>query len=477
MGITAESHRERAKSSITIVRRGADLRASLAGVSRPELPDRPPFAIRARLLTPLAAGGMRHDADGLVVVDAAGRLAHAGAAGDRPAEAESAVDLRPWVVMPGMVDLHAHVPQFPNAGVGFALDLLTWLDRLTFPTERSWSDPAVAARSAPGIFEAFAAAGTTTVLAYGVVYEAAMAAAFQAADSHGIRAILGKVMMDRGTYDPTIEPSTILERSLRESADLIARWHGADGGRLGYAVTPRFAISCTAEMLRESAALAHSTGAWWQTHVSEDPGEIAEVARLFPEARDYVDVYDRAGGLGDHTILAHAIHCSDRELARLVETGTRVAHCPASNLFIGAGVMPLARFLEAGLSIGLGSDVSGGPDASIFSVMRAGAYAQMARRSLVGDKGALLDPLEWLRIGTLEGARALGLGAVIGSLEVGKEADMIAVDPAFVAPVEGQPVDDDPADLASRLIFRAHPDMVRGAWVRGRRLAGPGRRG
>jgi guanine deaminase len=445
-------------------------------VDAEQLPDRPPFAIRARLLTPLVAGGMRHEPDALLLVDAAGRIAFAGPAADRPAETADAIDLRPWVVMPGLIDLHAHLPQFPNVGVGFALDLLTWLDRLTFPIEQSWSDPTVAAHTAPAIFEAFATAGTTTVLAYGVVYEAAVDAAFQAAERHGIRAILGKVMMDRGTYDPTVEPSTILERSLRESAGLITRWHGADDGRLGYAVTPRFAISCTAEMLRESAALARATGAWWQTHVSEDPGEIAEVARLFPEARDYVDVYDRAGGLGERTILAHAIHCSERELARLVETGTRVAHCPASNLFIGAGLMPLARFLEAGLLIGLGSDVSGGPDASIFSVMRAGAYAQMARRSLVGDEGAVLDPLDWLRMGTLDGARALGLGDVIGSLETGKEADLIAIDPALVAPLEGQAIDDDPADLASRLIFRAHPAMVRGAWVRGRRLAGPGRR-
>ena len=245
-----------------------------------------------------------------------------------------------------MVDTHAHLPQLPNAGLGFALDLLTWLERVTFPTERSWSDPEVAQRLAPAIFGAFAAAGTTTVLGYGTVYAAAMDAVFAAAEGHGIRAILGKVMMDRGTYDPIIEPSTILERSLRESADLISRWHGADDGRLGYAVTPRFAVSCSAEMLRESASLAHETGTWWQTHVSEDPGEIAEVRRLFPESRDYVDVYDRAGGLGERTVLAHAIHLSDRELARLVETGTRVAHCPASNLFIGAGVMPLARYLE-----------------------------------------------------------------------------------------------------------------------------------
>lgn len=440
-------------------------------------PTRPPFALRARVLTPLGANranGTYHEPDALLIVDQEGRLSFVGPAADRPAEATAAVDLRPWVLLPGMVDTHAHLPQLPNAGVGFALDLLTWLDRLTFPTERSWSDPAVAEALAPRIFEAFAAAGTTTVLGYGVVYEAAMDAAFRAAEAHGIRAILGKVMMDRETYDPTIEPSTILDRSLRESADLIARWHDADGGRLGYAVTPRFAISCTADMLRGSAELARSTGTWWQTHVSEDPREIAEVGRLFPDALDYVDVYDRAGGLGERTILAHAIHLSDRELARLVETRTSVAHCPASNLFIGAGVMPLARYLEAGLPVALGSDVSGGPEASIFSVMRAGAYAQMARRSLAGDERRVLGPLDWLRMGTLEGARALGLADRIGSLEAGKDADLIAIDPALVAAVPGAPADDDPEDLMSRLIFRANPDMVRSAWVRGRALAGPG---
>jgi guanine deaminase len=283
-------------------------------------------------------------------------------------------------------------------------------------------------------------------------------------------------MMDRDTYDPTIEPATILDRSLRESADLIERWHGLDDGRIGYAVTPRFAITCTAEMLRDSVALARSTGAWWQTHVSEDPFEIAEVRRLFPRATDYVDVYDRAGGLGSKTILAHAIHLSDRELQRLVETGSHVAHCPASNLFIGAGVMPLARYLAAGLSVALGSDVSGGPEASIFSVMRIGAYAQLARRSMVGDEGAILGPLDWLRLGTLDGARALGLEDRIGSLETGKEADLIAIDPSLVAAVPGSAMDDDPEDLMSRLIFRAHSDMVRAAWVRGRRLEGPAAR-
>ena len=442
------------------------------------LPDRPPFALRARVLTPLAAGGVADHPDGLVEVDAAGRIAWVGSTSERPAGAGAAdaIDLRPLVVLPGMVDLHAHLPQLPNAGLGAGLDLLTWLDRYIFPLERRFDDAEDAARLAPAAFRTFAAAGTTTLLAYGAVYKASMDGAFRAAEAHGIRAILGKVMMDRITYDETIDRSTILERSLRESEELISAWHGADDGRLGYAVTPRFAVSCTADMLRESAALAARTGAWWQTHVSEDAGEIDEVRRLFPEARDYVDVYDRAGGLGPRTILAHAIHLSDRELARLVETDTRVAHCPSSNLFLASGIMPLARYREAGLRVGLGSDVAGGPDPSIFSVMQVGAYAQAALKTVAGEAKPVLGPLDWLRLGTYEGARALGLDDRIGSIEQGKEADLIAVDPRMTAPRRDLSYDAwaiEPNDVMSRLIFRAHPDMVRGAWVRGRRLGGP----
>ena len=443
----------------------------------PVLPAHPPFTLRARLLTPLAAGGTSHEADGLLIVDAAGRITFAGQAGERPDDAATALDLRPWVLLPGMVDLHAHLPQIANAGLGAGLDLLTWLERYIFPLEHDF-DEAAAERLAPMAWRSFAATGTTTALVYGAVYEASLDATFRAAEAHGIRAIVGKVMMDRGTYDPTIKQADILDRTLRESADLISRWHGRDDGRLRYAVTPRFAISCSAELLRESAALARSTGAYWQTHVSEDRGEIAEVARLFPKAIDYVDVYDRAGGLGERSVLAHAVHLSDRELARLVETGSHVAHCPASNLFLASGVMPLGRYLAAGLSVGLGSDVAGGPDLSIFTAMRASFYAQNALSvgGLAGEPVGGPAPFDWIRMGSLDGARALGLDAEIGSLEAGKEADVIAVDPAFVAAVPGAS-DDDPEDLASRLIFRAHPDMVRGAWVRGRRLEGPGARG
>jgi len=477
----------------------------------PRLPERPPFALRCRMLTPLAEGGTRWEADALVEVDAAGRLAWAGtwlewsrwagvggAAAARmarppeepghapglrdtpgsatpppvatagPGRPPDVLDIRPCVLLPGFVDLHVHLPQFPSAGLGAGLDLLTWLERHIFPLERGY-DVATAERLAPQVFRALAAAGTTTVLGYGAIWQDSLDATFRAAEAHGIRAVIGKVMMDRVTYDERVPRDRILEVSLRESAELAERWHGRDDGRLGYAVTPRFAVACTQELLRESAALARQVGCYWQSHVAEDRNEVAEVRRLFPDARDYVDVYDDAGALGERTILAHAIHLNDREIARLVETGTRVAHCPGSNMFLASGVMPLARFLECGVIVGLGSDVAAAPDPSIATQMRVGFYTQNALRVMAGDGRPILDPLGWLRLGTLEGARVLGIDAITGSLETGKEADMLCIDPAALAPLPGI-VDDDPSDLMSRLIFRSRPQMVCGTWVRGRLL-------
>ena len=434
----------------------------------PDQLGQPPYSIRASILTPLDAGESRYLPDGRLDVDEHGSIARLVPWNPDEAGRADVIDLRPLVVLPGLVDLHAHLPQLPNAGLGAGLDLLTWLERYIYPLERDFHASA-AERLAPLAFRAFAAAGTTTAVLYGAVYEDSLDACFGAAEAHGIRAVIGKVMMDRLRYDPTVDDRKVLAVSLEQSQRLIERWHGRDDGRLRYAVTPRFAVSCSEDMLRESAALANAYGAYWQSHLSEDRNEIAAVQRLFPDALDYTDVYDRAGGLGPRTILAHAIHLSEREIARLAETGARIAHCPSSNLFLASGAMPLARYLDAGLVVGLGSDVAGGPELSIFSVMRAGAYTQSGRHTMLGEGRGQLRPLDWLRLATLEGARALGLEASIGSLEAGKEADFILVDPRVTAPVAGEPMDD-PSDIVSRLVYRTRPEMVTGAWVRGRRL-------
>jgi guanine deaminase len=377
------------------------------------------------------------------------------------------------VVMPGLVDLHVHLPQIPNAGLGAGMELLDWLDRYIFPLEQAYSGE-VAAAEAPRVFRAMAAAGTTTISAYAALWPDSTDACFAAAEAHGIRAVIGKVMMDRVTYDAGIARSDILEVSLRQSAELCERWHGADDRRLRYAFTPRFAVSCSEAMLAESARLAAHYGAYWQTHLAEDAGECDTVQRLFPASRDYLEVYERAGGLSERAILAHAIHLSDSEVSRLAASGAKVAHCPASNLFLSSGMMPLGRYLAAGVPVGLGTDVAGGPELSIFSVMRAAAVTQRVLILLAegAPRGAPrpFGPLDWLRLGTLEGARALGMGNEIGSLEVGKEADLILVEPSVTAPLPGTDELTEPEELMSRLIFRPHPDMVRGAWVRGKLL-------
>jgi guanine deaminase len=434
----------------------------------PDLPVRPPFVLRARLLTPLDAGGTRYETDGVMAVDADGRIAEAGPWPGRSDAGWPVFDVRPLVLLPGMVDLHVHLPQVPAAGIGAGLDLLTWLARHIFSLERAFRAP-VAEELMPAVYRAMAASGTTTILAYGAIWADSLDAAFRAAEAHGIRATLGAVMMDRLSYDDETPAGEHLDRSLRESAALCQRWDGAADGRLGYAFTPRFAVSCSAELLRESAALATQHGAIWQTHLSEDAREIETVRDLFPEAGDYLDVYDRAGGLGPRSVFAHAIHLSDSELGRLVASGSRIAHCPVSNLFISSGVMPLAKYLEAGATVGLGSDVAGSPELSILTQMRTGFYAQNAHRVATGDQRPIVDPLELLRLGTLEGARAMGLDRVTGSLEVGKEADLICIDPRLTLPPGGED-SDDPGTLMSLLIFRERPGMVRGAWVRGRSL-------
>ena len=435
------------------------------------VPAQPPFALRARLLSALPDGNTLWLADGVLEVDEAGRIRSVRAAADTPRAAETAIDLRPLVVMPGLVDTHVHIPQVPAAGLGAGMDLLAWLERYVFPLEHDF-DVATAEELAPQVYRAMAAAGTTTFSGYAAIWPDSTDACFRAAEEHGIRAIIGNVLMDRVTYDDRTPPGDILENALRASAELCERWHGAAEGRLRYAFTPRFAVSCSADMLRESAALAEHYGATWQTHLAEDAREMATVAEHFPEAIDYLDVYDRAGGLGRKALLAHSIHLSDREVARMVETDSAVAHCPVSNMFIRSGVMPIARYLDEGLRIGLGTDVAGAPELSVITQMRLGFFGHNSRAVVVGDDAPVPEPLEWLRLGTLGGAQALGLDDVIGSLEPGKEADLIVVDPELGRPPGAEPCGD-VEELASRLIFRERAGMVRAAWVRGRRLEGP----
>jgi guanine deaminase len=295
--------------------------------------------------------------------------------------------------------------------------LLEWLQNYTFPNEARFSDPAHAERVARAFFAELLRHGTLTALVFSTIHTQATEAFFEEAERRSFRAILGKTMMDRNAPSALLEDP---ESALRGSRELLRKWHGR--GRLGYAITPRFAPTSTPELLGAARTLREEfPDAWVHTHVSENVAETEWVASLFPEAEGYLDVYDRFGLLGPRTVLAHGVHLTDAELDRMAESGTHIAHCPNSNLFLGSGLFPMQRVLERRISFGLGTDIGAGTTLSMFTVM-ADAYKVQQVRGLV------LSPVQLWYLATLGGARALGLENEAGSLEPGKAADFLVLD-------------------------------------------------
>jgi len=444
---------------------------------------------RAHLLGP--HDGMRLDevADGALVVDPAGRFTAVGPYEEVAAAhpGEEVQDLRPLWILPGLVDLHSHLPQYPAVAMD-GLELLPWLEAHIFPAEQRFEDPDYAALAARRYFRDQLGLGTTTTVVYGSVHPEATHRAFQEAERMGVRCVLGKVMMDRNVPDRLRETA---EASLAQSEELCAAWHGRDGGRLQYAFTPRFAPTCSAALLSGAGRLAERHSAYVQTHVSENVQEIRWVRELFPEALDYTDVYQRAGLLGPRTLLGHGIHLSPRERGAILAAGASIVHCPRSNAFLKSGIMPLRRWLDEGLSVGLGTDVGAGPSLDLWAEMAmactasglrwAGQKAQRGRLEGLGLEEAERDrlcraldlepdlpiaPAQAFILATLGGARALGQADRFGSLEAGKDADFIVVDPATVDPDPGR--SQEAEQVLCRLLYRSDARMVRAAYVRGR---------
>jgi guanine deaminase len=446
---------------------------------------------RAPLLSARSLGHLAFEADGGLRVGSDGRIQAAGAFADIAAAHPGAElqDLRPHWILPGLVDLHAHLPQYQAVACD-GLELLPWLETHIFPAETRFADPAHAQRIAKRYLHDALALGTTTAVLYGTVHAEATDALFHEAERCGIRAVVGKTMMDRHS-PPALQEGT--EASLRESELLCEAWHGRDHGRLGYAFTPRFAPSCTPGLMQGAGQLAAKHNAFVQTHLSENLQELSWVKSLFPEAASYTDVYRRLGLLGPRTLLAHGIHLAAEERQLLLESGASLVHCPSSNAFLQSGIMPLRTWLGEGLSVGLGTDIGAGPSLSMFKEMaqacthsklrRAGQQLQAARiweQPGLSDaqKLALCDALDLgpdpsldavgaFFLATRGGAAALGWGDRIGGLDAGMDADFLVVDVRRSDPLGEVPKD--PASALARLIYRSDPLMVRQTFVRGRR--------
>ena len=327
-----------------------------------------------------------------------------------PADCEI-IEYPDQLIIPGMIDTHVHYPQ-SDMIASYGEQLLTWLETYTFPTERQFSDAAHAHDVAGFFLDELLRNGTTTALVFGTVHPESIDAFFEEAQQRNLRMIAGKVLMDRNCPEYLQDTP---ESAYEDSKSLIKKWHGKD--RLLYAVTPRFAPTSSDEQLAKAGQLLEEfPDVYLHTHVAENQDEVAWVRELFPESRSYLDVYQQHGLLKPRSVLAHCIHLDDEDKQCMADTGAAAAFCPTSNLFIGSGLFDYADLNQAGVRVGLGTDVGGGTS---FSLLETSSEAYKVTQ-LLGKK---LSAFQALYLATLSGAKALYLDDKIGNFEVGKEAD------------------------------------------------------
>jgi guanine deaminase len=332
---------------------------------------------------------------------------------------ESVEDHSSCLITPGFIDTHVHYVQ-TGMIASYGEQLLDWLERYAFPAEMAFADPAHAAAMAAIFCDELLRNGTTTALVFCAVYPQSVDALFAEAERRGMRIAAGKVLMDRNAPEQLRDSA---QRGYDDSKALIARWHGH--ARSLYAITPRFAGTSTPAQLEAAGALwREHQDVLVHTHISENRREIEWTAALYPERKDYLDIYDHHGLIGRRAVLAHGVHLSEDELCRCHESGTALAHCPTSNLFLGSGLFRIGAVKDPRrpVQVGLGTDVGGGTSFSLLATMGA-AYeiAQLGSRTL--------SAVEAFYLATLGGARALALDDKIGKIAPGYEADFAVLDP------------------------------------------------
>ncbi len=320
------------------------------------------------------------------------------------------LDCSDLVCIPGLIDAHVHLSQLYARGK-HSTNLLSWLNNHIFSEELKSADESFAKQIARDFFNELLAAGTTTAVVYISPFKTACDLAFEVAESIGNRVIMGKTMMDRG------EPGFLREnsdRSYQESVELFKKWNQATS-RMEYIFSPRFALSCSPRLMRRTGEFASANDAYIQTHLSENPEEILQVRRLYPQAKNYTHVYEKHKLLTPKTLLGHAIHVNDDELTMIKNSGAGIVHCPDSNFFLKSGRFPLSEIKQKGIRYGLGSDVGAGTSLSMLHVMKMSNYIQ---------NEIIVTPAEAFYNATLGNAELLQKNETLGSIETGKEADL-----------------------------------------------------
>jgi guanine deaminase len=328
------------------------------------------------------------------------------------------IDHRPHLLIPGFIDPHLHFPQV-QVIASWGAQLLDWLNNYTFPQEALYEDPSHSKVMAKAFFDELIRHGTTSAVAYCSVHRQSAKAFFAEASDRNMRMIGGKVMMDRNAPDSVLDTP---QSGYDDSKTLIETWHGK--GRNLYAITPRFAITSTPEQLEATGQLVKDyPDCHIQTHLSENMDEIAFTKSLYPDAKDYLGIYEDYGLLSEKMLLGHCIHLEPREIEVLADTAARPVFCPTSNLFLGSGLFDDAGLREKGITNAIATDIGGGTSYSMLQTLNEGYKILQLR-------GQKLDPLRAFYWITKGNAEALGLQSQIGTLEKGSEADIVVLDSA-----------------------------------------------
>jgi guanine deaminase len=367
-----------------------------------------------------AASALEYFEDGLLIVEN-GVVVEAGNAAtllSQLADNVAVTDFSGKIIVPGFIDCHVHFPQL-DIIASYGEQLLDWLNRYAYPAEARFADVAYAHEIANVFLDELLRNGTTTALVFGTVHAHSVDAILEAAESRGMRLIAGKVLMDINCPD---ELQDTAESAYADSKVLIERWHGRD--RLGYAITPRFALTSSEEQLASAGRLASEyPDVWIHTHLAENKAEVEEIARQFPKSRSYLDVYDQYGLLRERSVFAHCLHMDDEDRSCMAAKGGAAAFCPTSNLFLGSGLFDLRAMRAANVRVGLGTDVGGGTS---LSLLRTASEAY----KVLHLQDQALPATRALYLATLGAAEALYLDDKVGNFEPGKEADFVVLDPA-----------------------------------------------
>jgi guanine deaminase len=374
-------------------------------------------AYRSSILHFKAQGTAEYFDDGILVIDA-GKVKQVGEAADLLPVLDG-VDIETYhnkIIMPGFIDTHIHYPQV-DVIASYGKQLLDWLNNYTFPTELQFEDPEFAKETANFFLDELLKNGTTTALVFGSKHKVSVDAFFEASSARNTRMICGKVMMNRNAPDDLCDD---VQSSFDDSQALIDQWH--ENGRQLYAVTPRFAITSTGEQLEKAGQLLkNNPSVYMQTHLSENKDEIAFTMELFPERKNYLDIYDHYGLLGPRSVFAHGVHLEDEEFKRLTDTQSSISFCPTSNLFLGSGLFNLEAANSFNTQVSIATDVGGGTSFSMLQTLsEAYKICQLKQYSL--------DAKQAFYMATLGNAKTLKLDDKIGNFEAGKEADFIVID-------------------------------------------------